>query len=270
MRVKSSGADREAASQVPAPVTGVPADDRLHGQVLGRDGEAPTGDSNGSRRAHDGGGNPPPPNDDNGDESPEDDEAQVDPVSDNNNGDPGPPDGGPPEGCDVSSEESINPDDPEHAGHNLYLAFRLFGASHRISKRLVDDVLDTRGLAELAAGDGSAVLSWIKGVAKIQNNDRRLLVTPVLQRRTVILAWMCKDKIRRGLDDICRVNMADVDDAAGHMDAEKILSSNARSVATLSKIKIDEHWNEWKEAVYSYLRTQPSCRGNSLLYVVAV
>ena len=154
---------------------------------------------------------------------------------------------------------------------HIFRAFRVCGANRKIAAFLSSEVVTTKGLAELAHGGGSNAEKWITGVAKRLNTGDSTVITPVLTQRVCSLAWYCMDRVRRGITSLQddEVTLDLLDDCAEHKRGEKRLKEGASAKKEPGKIKLDENWRDWKLSFYSYLRSQPSSRGNSLLYVVA-
>ena len=59
-----------------------------------------------------------------------------------------------------------------------------------------------------------------------------------------------------------------LDDCVEHKRGEKRLREGASTKKEPGKIKLDENWRELMLSFYEYLRSQPSSRGNRLIYVV--
>jgi len=153
---------------------------------------------------------------------------------------------------------------------HVYNAFLVCGATTRVAAFLSREVVTMKGLAELAHGGGGNAEKWIIGVAKRLNSGESTVITPVLTQRVCNLAWYSMDRVRRDIMSLQdgEVTLSLLDDCAEHKRGEKHLRESATGRKEPGKIKLDENWREWKLSFYSYLRSQPSSRGNSLLYVV--
>lgn len=152
----------------------------------------------------------------------------------------------------------------------IYDAFVVCDANTRVAEFLAREVVTMKGLAELAHGEGRYGEKWSTGVAKRLDTGKSSVITPISTQRVCNLALYCMDRVRRGISSLedGEVTLSLPDDCAEHKRGEKRLKDNSSSKKEPGKIKLDENWRKWKLSFYSYLWSQPSSRGNSLLYVV--